>query len=192
MNASDPLVLHRTTELIYRNSAAGQFICLITATILVVAHSGDHELATLLLWWMVASGVAVYRLWCVRAYQRTHNQTDKLWRDRVNFGVGLTGVVWGTGGVFLMITSPESLKLLTAFILAGMVAGAVPVLGAMLSAMRIFAVLMLTPIFLAACVGQNRLDVFLGLLSIIYLGVMLKSAKLFNDALVDSILLEQK
>ncbi len=192
MNSSDPLVLRRTTELVYRNSAAGQFICLITATILVVAHSGDHDLATLLLWWAVACGVAVYRLWCARAYLNSHNKTDALWRDRVNFGVGLTGTVWGIGGIFLMITSPESLKLLTAFVLAGMVAGAVPVLGAMLSAMRIFAMLMLMPIFIAACVGQSRVDVFLALLSIIYLGVMLKSSKLFNAALVDSVLLEQK
>ena len=193
MNSSDPLVLHRTTELIYRNSAAGQFICIITATILVVAHSGAHELASLLLlWWAIASSVAVYRLWCARAYQNTNNQRASLWRDRVNFGVGLTGFVWGTGGLFLMATSPESLKLLTAFILAGMVAGAVPVLGAMLSAMRIFAILMLSPILIAACLWQTRVDVLLGLLSVIYLGVMLKSAKLFNDALVDSILLEQK
>ncbi|MGL4517475.1 MAG: response regulator [Shewanella sp.] len=192
MNSSDPLVLHRTTELIYRNSAAGQFICIITATILVVAHSGAHELASLLLWWAIASSVAVYRLWCARAYQNTNNQRASLWRDRVNFGVGLTGFVWGPGGLFLMTTSPESLKLLTAFILAGMVAGAVPVLGAMLSAMRIFAILMLSPILIAACLGQTRVDVLLGLLSVIYLGVMLKSAKLFNDALVDSILLEQK
>jgi signal transduction histidine kinase/CheY-like chemotaxis protein len=192
MNSPDPLVLHRTTELIYRNSAAGQFICIITATILVVAQSGAHELTSLLLWWSVASGVAVYRLWCARAYQNTNDQLASIWRDRVNFGVGLTGLVWGTGGVFLMSTSPESLKLLTAFILAGMVAGAVPVLGAMLSAMRIFAVLMLTPILIAACLGQTRVDAFLGLLSVIYLGVMLKSAKLFNDALIDSILLEQK
>ncbi|MBM5569975.1 MULTISPECIES: response regulator [Deefgea] len=192
MNSSDPLVLHRTTELIYRNSAAGQFICIITATILVVAQSGAHELASLLMWWCIASGVAVYRLWCTRAYQNTDNPHARLWRKRVNFGVGLTGLVWGIGGVFLMTTSPESLKLLTAFILAGMVAGAVPVLGAMLSAMRIFAVLMLTPILIAACFGQTRVDLFLGLLSVIYLGVMLKSSKLFNDALVDSILLEQK
>ena len=102
MNSLDPLVLHRTTELIYRNSAAGQIICLLTATILVVAHSGAHEFSTLLLWWAVASSVAVYRLWCVRAYQSTNNQTVALWRDRVNFGVSLTGFVWGVGGVFLM------------------------------------------------------------------------------------------
>lgn len=192
MHSTDPLILHRATELIYRNSAAGQFICIITASILVVAHSGTHELAPLLFWWSIACGVAVYRLWCARAYQNTDHQRDSLWRKRVNFGVSLTGFVWGLGGVFLMTTSTESLKLLTAFIMAGMVAGAVPILGAMLSAMRIFAVTMLLPIFIAACVGHTRVDVFLGLLCIIYLGVMLKSSKLFNDALVDSILLEQK
>lgn len=192
MSVSDPAVLSRTTELLYRNSAAGQYICLLTACILVVAHSGDHQWPSLLGWWTIACGVAIYRLWCARAYRRASNQTDGLWRTRVNFGVALSGLIWGLGGFLLMMTSSESLKLLTAFILAGMVAGAVPILGSMLSAMRIFAILMLLPILLVACISQTRVDLFLGILSMIYLGVMLKSTKLFNETLVDSILLEQK
>jgi signal transduction histidine kinase/ActR/RegA family two-component response regulator len=158
----------------------------------VIVHSGDHEWLSLFVWWLVASGVAIYRLACAHAYQRANNQSNDVWRKRVNFGVALSGLIWGVGGFLLMITSSESLKLLTAFILAGMVAGAVPILGSMLSAMRIFAILMMSPILFAACVSQTRVDLFLGLLSVIYLAVMLKSAKLFNETLVDSILLEQK
>ncbi|WP_051534670.1 ATP-binding protein [Deefgea rivuli] len=192
MNATDPVVLSRTTELIYRNSAAGQYICLLTACILVVVHSGAHEWWPLLSWWLLACGVALYRLACAYSYRQAQNQSAAVWRQRVNFGVGLSGLIWGLGGFLLMLSSSESLKLLTAFILAGMVAGAVPILGSMLSAMRIFAIAMLLPILLVACISQTRVDLFLGLLSVIYLLVILTSAKLFNETLVDSILLEQK
>ena len=76
------------------------------------------------------------------------------WHRQALIGAGGGGLVWAAGALLLMSGSDTTLQLFTAFIMAGMIAGAVPVLAADRPAFRLYA----WPIVLAVANGSLGKD----------------------------------
>lgn len=185
----------RQIELIYRNQLLGQLMSIANASLLSwLAWERVGHLA-LLAWWLLIVIVAGTRLTLASLFQNEnlgeHPWRVQLWRRRAIAGALAGGIAWAVGGLLLMTTGNDALQLFTLFVLAGMVAGAVPVLAALPQAFRAYA----WPVVLAAavgCAGGAPIQVAATLMCLLFLVTTTRSADLFHQTLLESMQLEQE
>ncbi|MCX7205621.1 MAG: response regulator [Proteobacteria bacterium] len=191
MNINDPAVLQRTTALSYRNAHSGQIIGIIAACILFIALREDHSLPILSSWLIISCSLALFRLSVFKKYaQNPAAHHFSYWRRIHLIGVVATGVVWSTGGMYFMLSSSILLKMFTAIVFSGLVVGSLPILGPMIPAMRIYAVLMMLPILINACINHTQMDLILGGMNLFFFMALMKSARVYHDTIVESLVLE--
>ncbi len=192
---SDLFLLNRQVELLYRNVRLGQITAIINASFLVWIAHDTFDSPALLAWWVVAVVVAGLRIALAARYNK-HDEAERrndvtLWRNRALFGAGTSGLVWSIGALLLMFGSETTLQLFTAFVMAGMVAGAVPVLAADKLAFRLYA----WPVILAvaiASLGTDLLHIAFSTMTVLFLLIATRSADYFYATLHDSFRLEHE
>ncbi|MDE2132549.1 MAG: HAMP domain-containing histidine kinase [Betaproteobacteria bacterium] len=104
------------------------------------------------------------------------------WRRYYLVGAVLSGAVWGIGSMILLWHAPEMPVLVTALVLAGMVAGAVPILAPMPLAFTLYAALLCLPITLLIFLQDHSpIHMVFGIMCLIYFGAMLTSARYLHS-----------
>ena len=193
--AEETTILGRQVALLYRNLRLGQIVSILNA--LFIAWVASPHLAPLpLAAWVTATIViAGLRLALNSRYHRIapaeRDAQAPFWRQRAILGALLGGITWAAGAILLMTAGDPFLKLFVAFVMAGMVAGAVPVVAADLAAFRSYA----WPVVLAVTVcsfSPDRMGVAFSLMSLLFLLIVSRSAQFFNQALHDAIHLEHQ
>jgi two-component system, sensor histidine kinase len=191
MHINDPAVLQRTTALSYRNANSGQIIGIIAACILFMAHRNEHSFVILSSWLLLSCSLALFRLSIFKKYrQNTNAHHFTYWRRIHLLGVTATGVIWSAGGIYFMLCSSIVLKMFTAFVFSGLVVGSLPILGPMIPAMRIYAGFMVLPILINACIRPTQIDLILGGMNLFFFMALMKSARVYHDTIVESLVLE--
>ncbi|MBI2512541.1 MAG: response regulator [Opitutae bacterium] len=114
------------TRMLYRSAGFGLFSNFVLATILVVGvwDFFPHDIA--LGWLAVILGLSCVRLATNLAFARMARADGELgwWRRTFLVEVVLAGIVWGAGGWIFVMADGLVPRCLTAFIIAGMNAGA--------------------------------------------------------------------
>jgi two-component system, sensor histidine kinase len=191
MNINDPAVLQRTTALSYRNAHQGQIIGIIAACLLFIALREDHSLLILSTWLIISCSLALFRLSIFNKYKKNPAAHHfSYWRKIHLIGVAATGIVWGAGGVYFMLTSSILLKMFTAFVFSGLVVGSLPILGPIIPAMRTYALFMMLPILINAGIRPTQMDLILGGMNLFFFMALMKSARVYHDTIVESLVLE--
>lgn len=192
---TDPFVLSKQVDLLYRNVRLGQITSVINASFLVWVASTLEHADGLGYWWVSACLAAVLRIRLAGQYfardAQNRYQEAPLWRRRALIGAAVSGVIWGFGALLLMLGATTTMQLFTAFVMAGMIAGAVPVLAADHLAFRLYA----GPIVLAAAIsslGPDPLHIAFTVMTLIFLVIASRSADYFHDALQDTFRLERE
>jgi signal transduction histidine kinase len=193
MLAGNPFILGRQVELLYRNLRPGQIVALVNASLLLwIGHS--QLPATLLgAWWLLAAMVAITRMILAVHYfrcdakQRNDQAAD--WRRRATVGAFISGLIWAAGALLLMRLGDTTLQLFTGLVMAGMVAGAVPVLAADRQTFRAYAWPVGITVLLGA-MGPDPLHIAFSAMTLIFMLMMTRSADYFHDTLRDSLRLE--
>ena len=196
MNPPDEAyILGRRVALLYRNVLLGQIVSIVNATALTGVALTLLDNRAIALWWLAAVLIAGFRVMQARAYNRASETARQAsaegWRRRVLYGVSGSGLIWASGGLLLMLQGNTDLQLFTAFVIAGMVAGAVPVLAADRTVFRAYA----WPMTLAAIVGSlgsDTLHIAFTAMAAIFLLAVTRSADLFHSTLHDSFRLEHE
>ncbi|MGB4948565.1 MAG: ATP-binding protein, partial [Candidatus Competibacter denitrificans] len=91
-------------------------------------------------------------------------------------GLGLSGVTWGVGVLFVFPTDPYS-QTFTAFVIAGILSGAAAVLAARVEAFLIFAVPCLFPLAARYFLQGGDLPFMLGVMVLVYFVAMLSTMR---------------
>lgn len=188
-------VLNRQVELLYRNLRLGQIASIFNAGFLAwVAYEAVATLP-LLVWWLLATITAAVRMGQAARYHAClparHEAEAARWRRQALLGAGSAGVIWAAGTLLLMLSNNVTLQLFTGFVMAGMVAGAVPVLAADRLAFRLYA----WPIVLAVIIGAfgpDTLHIAFSVMAVAFLLIATRSADYFNDALQETLRLENE
>ena len=196
MNPPDEAyILGRRLALLYRNVLLGQIVSVVNATALTGVALTLLDNKAIALWWLAAAAIAGFRVVQARAYNSATEAARQAdadgWRQRVLYGVSASGLIWASGGLLLMLQGNTHLQLFTAFVIAGMVAGAVPVLAADRTVFRAYA----WPMTLAAIIGSlggDTLHMAFTAMAAIFLLAVTRSADLFHDTLHDSFRLEHE
>jgi len=188
-------VLNRQVELLYRNLRLGQIASIFNAGFLAWVAYGSVASIPLLIWWLLASITAAIRMGQAARYhacspaQREAEASG--WRRQALLGAGSAGMIWAVGTLLMMFSGNVTLQLFTGFVMAGMVAGAVPVLAADRLAFRLYT----WPIVLAVIVGAfgpDTLHVAFSVMAIVFLLIATRSADYFHDALQETLRLENE
>lgn len=190
-----PYILSRQIELLYRNVRMGQIISIINASLLAWVARDSAPGGWLAGWWATAVVLAGARMALAGGYHASSaedrlRQVDR-WRRRAIAGALSSGLVWAAGAVLLMVTGDIVVELFTAFVMAGMVSGAVPVLAAQTLAFRCYA----WPITLAVAVcsfAPEPLRLAFSAMSLLFMLGSTRSADYFYNALLDTFRLEHE
>jgi signal transduction histidine kinase len=191
------VVLAGQMALLFANAIPGQLITVANASLLVWVLSATAAPWLAYSWWLAVLVVALGRLAIVHGYRAAEavdGEVDAVhWRRRFVFGVATAGLVWGGGALLFMLGAPKEEQLFTGFVMAGMVAGAVPMLSPDFGAFRAFAM----PIVLAVAgamlwQASSTLDWAFGIMAVIFLIAVLQSARAMNRTLTDSLRLAEE
>ncbi len=127
---------------LYRNSPTGLVVNVLIAALLVAALWQQVPHSDLGPWFLALLLVSLLRGLHLWLYLRRSPNDSAMsrWRDHFLFWTALSGVVWGAAGVLFTRNGSVLTAFLVGFSLAGMIAGATAVIGAVL---RVFAVYLL-------------------------------------------------
>lgn len=194
-SSDDPFALSRRVELLYRNVWMGQAISIINASALTWVTISLQGSSTVIGWWLAAIAIAGFRIRLAARYQAENIETRLanalLWRQRAQRGVIGASIIWASGALLLMFQDNTQLQLFTAFVMAGMVAGAVPILAADRVIFRSYAWPIVLAVVLGA-VGGDTLHIAFSLMGLFFLLGVTRSADLFHDTLHDTFRLEHE
>jgi two-component system, sensor histidine kinase len=182
-------VRRQTTALLYENVGIGQVTSVGVAALLAMVGRSRHPLGSLV--WLGAMTLLAWIRWrMARGFQAgptTREEVDR-WRRSAILGAASSGFAWAIGTVLFAWSAPLVLQVYTALLVAGVVAGAVPVLGAVRPAYWSFAVpIFLTLILCTLIQARDPMGWAISAACAIYLPTMLRSSRHFSRVLEDSI-----
>jgi len=142
-----------------------------------------------LCWLAAATLLCVGRLLTLRCYRRTRDQPVESNRC-VSFYLGqvcATGVVWGVGAWFIFPPHSEPHQLAYMVIMAGLAAGAVPILSPLLWLYRVYIASFLLPLALILFLHGGVIHLTLGIITLFFLTILVNSATSMRAALVTAL-----
>ncbi len=185
----DPDVEGQQIELVYTQAAtaigaAFVIACLVTGGLWAVA---DHSYLTL---WLVAQTVqTLLRLGLVLRYHKASEQSKQSSRWMLLFFVGalVAGIVWGSIGLVFSFSWPVEYQTFTVLCLAGIVSGAISSYAAMLSVYIAFMVPCILIPAQSMLAYSSSLQTNLGLILMLFAGVLIAIARNFNKSVIMSL-----
>jgi signal transduction histidine kinase len=186
----DSAILAQQTALLYRNAGLGQAVTAVNASVLSYAAAQFLATGPVLVWWGTTIVVAAFRYALARRFAATPAEQREAgaWSRYYIVGATLAGVVWGGGGLFFSWGAPDALRFFTALVMAGMVAGAVPVLAPVQKSFRFYAIPIVIPVAFAALFqATSTLHWIFAFVALLFLYAVLQSAAYLNQTLTESI-----
>lgn len=192
---ADPAIVGRQVALLYRNIPLGQFISVANASLLTWLWQGSVGSVAAGGWWLAAVAVALARFLLAKAFAG-HSEQDlaeqpQLWLRRARLGALGGGVAWTAGALLFILNGDTVQQIFTAFVMAGMVAGAVPILAADRLSFRLYG----WPIVLTtavAALGTDPLHIAFSTMAVLFLFGSSRSADHFHQTLLESLRLERE
>lgn len=173
----------------YRQLPISLVVSLVNGLILIVVLWEAADTVGLAAWSLLLVAVTATRFLALRGFRKAaqRGQVDhNTWKRRFVLGTCMAGLVWGTAGVVLF--HPESFphQVFLAFVLGGMLAGAIPLVSSVDHAYRCFAIPVVVPISVQMLVLGDRVHLIMGLMMVIFGVAMLASAvqvqRLFHES----------
>ena len=153
--------------------------------------SGVVPRSTLLAWIFALAVVLALCAVIFASYRRSGRDSPRnVWSVAAIACAGLTGAVWGAGGVFLFPPQPIEYQLLIVFVIGGLAFGAVGSGGAYLPTFYANTPVSLLPLVVMLIVQGDTIHVVFGIMVLIYLTGMAFVVHGINQALSESFRLQ--
>ncbi|MBL0313379.1 MAG: PAS domain S-box protein [Holophagaceae bacterium] len=179
------------TALLFRNSGIAQSVNVVNASLLAYVNALNHASSgSALLWWSLVVVIAAGRYLLARRFLLAMPDAAAAvaWRSRYIFATALMGAAWGAGTVVFMWKAPDGAQLFTGLVFSGMVAGAVPLLASVPTALRTFVALVNIPMSAVILLqAKTPLHWAFGSMSLIFLAAVLASARYLHETIDVSI-----
>ena len=167
---------------LYKQAPVAIVGSLVNASILVLFlwSLGSHR--ALLIWLGAAFALAVFRsgLFCAYGQGACEGVPVEWWGRLQAAGIGATGMLWGAAGLYLFPQESTAHQAFLAFVLAGMVAGAVGTCSSVLLAFVVFALPALTPIFVRFLLVGDELHIAMAVMTLLFFVLTFLTARYIN------------
>jgi diguanylate cyclase (GGDEF)-like protein/PAS domain S-box-containing protein len=181
-------------ELVYTQAPVAVSAAYAVAVLVTFGLWGQAGHNMLLLWLGAQTLQTVARLWLVHQYHSATPENRKRARWSIMFltGAFVSGVVWGCIGLFFQFSWPVVYQTLVIMSLAGVLAGAISSYAAMLS---VYIAFMVPAILIPAqslLVHSNSISDNLGMLLMLFAGVLVIFARNYNDSVIQTLQLREE
>ena len=175
--------------LLYSHAPTGFVATLVNASIVVAVLAQKIHWPLLTIWFALVTVTIALRYGLVRVYQRANPQPEhpSPWRKRFLIGVAIHGIVWGLGAWLLFVPHSLAHQVFLAFILGGMVAGAVASLSSIMTAFSAFAFPALLPLVAQFFLQGGTISLAMGLLLVCFNAGLFVIARQHHTSVTESL-----
>lgn len=185
----NPEITASQTALLYRNAMVGLGVNTSVSALFAGIGYISRPGYTIIVWWLIMLGVSLARYQLsVRydSFKPAPSESD-IWSTRYIANTAAIALLWLIGSGLVMWGNSDSYRYLSALVLASMVAGAVPVLAPVKAAFRVYAITMVGGVVLMTfATATTTADWVFGVMILIFLAGVLRSANLLHDTLTES------
>jgi signal transduction histidine kinase len=194
--AGQPMPDHQAQQLIaeqirllYQNTPLAQVVTLMNGALLAVIQGTALGYQAVFPWFALLATVSLSRVALAAAYDRAtpEHKLSAVWRNRYCFGAALAGAAWGASS--FMLFTPDSFvhQIFLAFVLSGMMAGAIGIMASWFPAFALFATLTALPTVLRFAMVGEGMHIAMAWLTFLFMATMLVVAFRVNRAIVESL-----
>ena len=173
----------------YRQLPISLVVNLVNGLILTVVLWDAVNTPSLLVWLLLLFVIMAMRFFALSAFRKAITGAEfdhEAWRRYFVIGACAAGVVWGAAGVLLFQPDSFPHQVFLAFVLGGMVAGAIPLLSSVAHAYQCFMIPVVLPISIQMLAVDDHVHLIMGLMIVIFGVAMLASSaqvqRLFNES----------
>lgn len=173
---------------LYRHAPTGlavNLMVVLAITWLLWQHIPSQAL---LLWSSALTLVLAARAYHVRHFNRTLPGDGEIskWRTGFLIGTTFTGALWGLLGLIFLPSDFET-RFFLSFILGGLTAGAVSVIGSVLRVYWSYLFVIIVPMSLMFILSGERIDMAMGWLMLLYMVTMMGNSIIYRRSVTRSI-----
>jgi len=184
-------VERQKTSLLFRNAGIATVVHAVNAALFAYVNVTLHASPGIaLLWWSLIASISLARFALARRFSAADPRASEAtqWRHAYLATTALAAAAWGAGALLFMWQAPDTALLFSGLVLAGMVAGAVPILAPAPAAFMTFAFPMLVPVAAVVLLqASSALHWAFGSVTIVFLVAVLVSARYLHETLDVSI-----
>ena len=162
---------------------------LAASTILSVALWNVVDHIAIVTWFVLTNLLSLHRLRMYRRFRRLESGpvVDYAWHRRAILASLASGFTWGAAGIMLFAEQSQAHQVFLAIVIAGLCAGAITTLSAMLPAARGFVILAVAPLVIRFNLADSEFGIAVALMSILFVIMILESARRLNQTIMDSL-----
>lgn len=176
-------------RLLYRNTTLAQIVTLLNAVLLAAIQSTALGLLAVIPWFALLTAVSLSRVVLAAAYHHAapdHRQTA-FWRNLYCLGAALGGAAWGASSFMLFTPDSFAHQIFLAFVLSGMLAGAIGIMGSWFPAFALFSILIAAPTVIRFTMVDEGMHYAMAWMTFVFMVAMLIVAQRVNSAIVESL-----
>ena len=169
----------------YAHSWTSIGVNLVLGLILTIALHNKLPWHYLLYWYTSIVAVTGVRTWLIFRFNRSSAGPwkESTWWHLAILGACASGICWGAAGFWFLSQLSTEWQLMLLLTLAGLAAGAVPVLAAVFISYIAFVLPALVPAGLLMALSGNEVGQVIGVMALVYCGAMLLSARNQNRSI---------
>ena len=112
-----------------------------------------------------------------------------IWYNLVVITSALSGAIWGVAGIWLFSETDIVHQVFLVFVIAGMCAGGITTLSAILNAAWAFVVLSIVPIAILFALGSTQISTAMTIMSLLFMAMMLVSSRRLNNTILETLVI---
>lgn len=176
-------------RLLYQNTSLAQLVTILNGALLAAIQGTALGYSAVAPWFVLLVAVSLSRVALSTAYDRAtpERKLSPVWRDRYCLGAALAGAVWGASS--FMLFTPDSFvhQIFLAFVLSGMMAGAIGIMASWFPAFALFSVLVAMPTVASFAMVGEGMHLAMAWLIFLFMATMLVVAYRVNRAIAESL-----
>ncbi|NIM16442.1 MAG: PAS domain S-box protein [Candidatus Aminicenantes bacterium] len=163
---------------LYVHEPVGLIATLVNASILIFIQWRVISHSVLLMWFSLILLITLTRALHFYRYRRVSLTPGnaRRWGNSFIIGIGISGIAWGAGGIFLFPENVIAHQIFPAFILGGMVAGATAAFSALKMAFFAYTLPALIPIIIKFFTIADNIHAAMGIMTLLFLILMIVTA----------------
>lgn len=176
-------------RLLYQNTPLAQVVTLMNGALLAAIQGTALGYTAVIPWFALLAAISLSRVALAVAYERatSDEKQSPAWRTRYCIGAAMAGAAWGASS--FMLFTPDSFvhQIFLAFVLSGMMAGAIGIMASWFPAFALFSVLVAMPTVARFAMVGEGMHLAMAWLTFLFMATMLVVAYRVNRAIVESL-----
>ncbi|MBW1801977.1 MAG: response regulator [Deltaproteobacteria bacterium] len=178
---------------LYSRAAIGIIATIVNSFILCLILWHRISRPVLLTWLVATLLMAASRSYMLYRYRKTTSEQDaaKRWGVLFVINILLSGILWGSTGIFLFPLDSIAHQVFIAFVLAGMVSGAVGTFSSVITVFSAFSFPALFPILIRFFIIGDDIHIAMGVMTIIFIALTFFTALRINLSSRELVMLKE-